>query len=148
MLKKSFRRKIRKQMSVLTDAIETPLRVMGLDAGRKDQPDMLFIWIPKTAGSSVFALLETTLGMQKLKTFQEVARFRNRGPVTFGHMHYLSLLQAGIVKPEFHSRAFKFAFARNPYARIASLYNYLTPRDLSDKQCFDWFLDKVRLRPP
>lgn len=56
-------------MRVLTDAIETPLRVMGLDAGRRNRPDMLFIWIPKTAGSSVFALLESTLGMQKLKTF-------------------------------------------------------------------------------
>lgn len=79
-------------MRVLTDAIETPLRVMGLDAGRRNRPDMLFIWIPKTAGSSVFALLESTLGMQKLKTFQDAARFRNRGPITFGHMHYLSLL--------------------------------------------------------
>jgi hypothetical protein len=113
-----------------------------------DSPDMVFIWVPKTAGTSVFTFLNERVGMQKLKTAKQAMSFANRGAVTFGHLHYLSLLEAGIVSREFHGRAFKFAFARNPYSRVASLYNYLRQRDLVDGQCFDHFLDRIHLRPP
>lgn len=110
--------------------------------------DMVFIWVPKTAGTSVFTFLNDRVGMKKLKTAKQAMSFENRGAVTFGHQHYLSLLEAGIVSRDFHRRAFNFAFARNPYSRVASLYNYLTQRNLLDAHDFDYFLDEIWYRPP
>ncbi len=86
------------------------------------QPKAVFIWIPKTAGTSVFSLL----GAPKLKSLH-LARFRfpNRGIVTFGHMDYAELVRRGIVSASFDRSAFKFAFSRNPYERAVSLFDYV-----------------------
>ncbi len=86
------------------------------------QPKAVFIWIPKTAGTSVFSLL----GAPKLKSLH-LARFRfpNRGIVTFGHMDYAELVRRGIVSAAFDRSAFKFAFSRNPYERAVSLFDYV-----------------------
>tara|TARA_Y100001933_G_scaffold265075_1_gene335016 strand:+ start:4005 stop:4805 length:801 start_codon:yes stop_codon:yes gene_type:complete len=119
-----------------------------VDRKTSGNPDLVFIWVPKAAGTSIFTFLSDRLGMKKLKTAKQAMSFVNRGAVTFGHQHYLSLLEAGFVSQDFNSRAFKFAFARNPYARVASLYNYLNQRDLTNEHCFDRFLDDIRLRPP
>lgn len=128
------------------DGLLHTLRLPGWS--RKSRPDLLFIWIPKTAGSSVFSYLESQLGMKKLKTPESARKFRNHGSVTFGHMSYQSLLESGIVSNSYHARAFKFALVRNPYARIASLYNYLMQRKIIENVEFDRYLENVRLRPP
>lgn len=84
--------------------------------------DSLFIWIPKNAGTSVYTMLEAA-GLVKLNTLPAIRRhFRNKGRVTFGHMSIGSLIEAGLVSREFVDRSFKFAIARNPYTRAASLY--------------------------
>lgn len=101
----------------------------------RSQPDAVFIWIPKTAGTSVWR----ALGFPKLKSRHAVRhRFTNRGPVTFGHMDYARLVSEGLVKPGFDQSAFKFAIVRNPYDRAVSLFTYLSkpevgliPADLS-----------------
>ncbi len=86
------------------------------------QPDGVFIWIPKTAGTSLVEML----GAPKLKSLRHVrCRFVNRGIVTFGHLDYSALLKKGYVSPAYDRRAFKFCFTRNPYDRAVSLFYFL-----------------------
>lgn len=88
----------------------------------KGRPNAVFIWIPKSAGTSVWLALEAP----KLKTPYLVNyRFTNRGIVTFGHMNYSQLVSNGFVNSSFDDTAFKFAIVRNPYDRAVSLYSYL-----------------------
>jgi hypothetical protein len=85
----------------------------------------VFIWIPKTAGTSVFNALEAN-GCQKLKAPHHVKDyFPQKGLVTFGHMSYLELLSHHYVSRQFDDTAFKFCFTRNPYSRAVSLFSYL-----------------------
>lgn len=86
------------------------------------KPDAVFIWIPKTAGTSLVDLLDAS----KLKSMRYVkCRFMNRGVVTFGHIDYLALLRKGYINYSFHRRAFKFCVVRNPFDRAVSLYHFL-----------------------
>ncbi len=87
-----------------------------------DQKNAVFIWIPKTAGTSLFSLLDAP----KLKTMHRVKyRFANQGIVTFGHIDYSRLVKHKYVSKKYDESAFKFAFSRNPYDRAVSLYLYL-----------------------
>lgn len=86
----------------------------------------IFIWIPKNAGTSVYAMLRQN-GLVKMKSPRAVRLyFGNGGRVTFGHISIASLIDHGLISREFVSRAFKFAFARDPYARAVSLFTYLS----------------------
>lgn len=88
----------------------------------QSKKDAIFIWIPKTAGTSIYSMLDAP----KLKSLHALKyRFVNKGVVTFGHMDYKKLVEKGLVPPSFDERAYKFAFARNPYDRAASLYTYM-----------------------
>ncbi len=85
----------------------------------------IFMWIPKTAGYSLFNVLGRH-GAQKLPDESQIERyFENRGIVTFGHISVRHLLEAGQINEEFWQSAWKFAFVRNPYARAVSLLKYL-----------------------
>jgi len=85
----------------------------------------VFIWIPKTAGTSVFEVL-AAYNCLKLKDLKSARfMFPQQGLVTFGHMSYALLLEKKVVSPEFHEKAFKFCFVRNPFSRVVSLYEYL-----------------------
>jgi len=149
MLKRYLKRKVKEGgVNSFANLAYRMMRPAPVDRLFSTSPDMVFLWVPKTAGSSVFKFLNAGLGMRKLKTPNHAMSFRNRGSVTFDHIHYLSLLKFGIVSGDFHDRAFKFSFVRNPYARVASLYNYSTRRALLDGDGFDKFLDRVFLRPP
>lgn len=91
-----------------------------------NSPNLLFIWIPKAAGTSIYTWLNEELGMMKLKDkLSIIGAFPQGGPVTFGHMDYCQLLERGIISEHFHVSAFKFAVSRNPFDRCISLYSYL-----------------------
>lgn len=111
------------------------------------RPEICFIWIPKSAGNSIYEWLHVEVGMRKLPNPKEFRKFRNSGSVTFGHAHYLSLIDLGFVSAAYHARAFKFAVVRDPYDRVVSLYNYMSGRGVYAHD-FDRFLDDVRLRRP
>lgn len=82
----------------------------------------VFIWVPKTAGTS----LQVALDAPVLKSLRLVKyRFIHRGIVTFGHMDYAELCARQHVSPQFDASAYKFAFCRNPYDRAVSLHAYL-----------------------
>jgi hypothetical protein len=51
--------------------------------------------------------------------------FANRGIATFGHVDVLQLIERGVVTRAYFDRAFKFAFVRNPFDRLVSLFFYL-----------------------
>jgi hypothetical protein len=86
--------------------------------------DVMFIWVPKTAGTSVFSMFRD-LGMGKYKSIDQARyRFPGSGMATFVHQSIPSLVAAGALNESYVRSAFKFMFARNPYDRCVSLYHY------------------------
>lgn len=84
----------------------------------------VFIWIPKTAGTSVFDALAKE-GCRKFKKLDAAAgKFCQKGLVTFGHMNYAELVRRQVVSTDFDNSAFKFCFVRDPFARAVSLFFY------------------------
>lgn len=82
--------------------------------------NLLFIWIPKTAGTSVFSALKETYEMKLyLENFRN---FNNKGHVSFGHLSPLELLRTGVITQKYWQGAQKFAIVRNPYDRFVSLW--------------------------
>jgi len=86
--------------------------------------NVVFIWIPKTGGTSIFKVLEHYGARKYLNINSVKENFNNDGIVTFGHICYSDLYKNGYISNEFHQKAYKFAFVRNPYSRMVSLYSY------------------------
>lgn len=105
-------------------------------------PDVLFIWIPKTAGSSIFSLLHK-MGMGRYKSLDQARYlFPGSGMATFVHQSVPSLVAAGAVQESFVRSAFKFSFLRNPYDRAVSLFHYYHRfRRIAPEMTFPRFLE-------
>jgi len=90
------------------------------------KPKVLFIWIPKNAGTSIYEGLQNSLGMKRFLTIEEAKKdFTNNGLVTFGHINVRDLLNESIILEKFYNKAFKFCVSRNPFDRFVSLLHYL-----------------------
>ena len=113
----------------------------------KKTPNMVFLWIPKSSGSTLFEQLSVHYGMQKVLEPRRFLNLPNTGAITPGHVHWLSLLKSGLVSTDFHNNSYKFTIVRNPYDRVISLYNYLTMHKIFTG-CIDVFLEEVLLRRP
>lgn len=84
--------------------------------------DVIFVWIPKNAGSTVFATCKSSLGMFKQK-FPPQTQI-STGNYTFGHQSLSLLVSNGYISESYVDQAFKFAVSRCPYERAVSLYCY------------------------
>lgn len=138
------------RFSMLARCAYSNLSSIKINAKIKEDSDLLFIWIPKAAGTTIFSALEDTTGMQKRKKPTSFLSFPQKGAVTFGHVSYLSLLGIGAVSKRFHNSAYKFTVVRNPYERAVSLFNYFKQHGRIEQTVgFNSFLDAVALdRPP
>ncbi len=100
--------------------------------------DVLFIWIPKAAGSSIYKALNDSrykcrrlLNREKNGAIESpYTDFDNKGIVTFGHTSIDALIDNAIMEKDFFESAFKFCFVRNPWDRLVSLFFY---RGLNEK---------------
>ncbi len=106
-------------------------------------PDILFVWIPKTAGTSVWTHLQALGGYrvgcqynvepyrkkftsgrihsQLTKSWAYAHEFPGRGIVTYGHMSLFRLLQRQEVSQDFLKLAYTFTIVRHPVHRLVSL---------------------------
>jgi hypothetical protein len=127
-----------------------PESVFHRITGRKR--DVLFVWVPKCAGMSVYRIL-VKHGCIEDRWLKPTQPFANRGMITFGHVSVPDLVDRGIIKPRYLENAFKFAFVRNPFDRLVSLFFYLKRikcGEVPDVMSFDDFCRKVERRehPP
>jgi hypothetical protein len=90
-----------------------------------NKPNAVFVWIPKSAGTSVYKVLAQH-GCLRLKRNDLVKeRFPNKGIVTFVHQDYAKLVRDKYISDKFDKSSFKFCFSRNPYSRAISLFFYM-----------------------
>lgn len=117
-------------------------------------PQINFVWIPKSAGTSISVWLQEEIALQRFLNIRQLARLSKdeAGPIkalTFGHQSIDWLMDHSVVSSEALVGAYNFSFIRNPYDRVISLWRYLVrigkyPRVAG----FDRFVgDVVRERP-
>lgn len=97
---------------------------------------MIFIWIPKTGGTSQYELWKAK-GM-KLYT-EDYHRFDNTGDVSFGHASIPHLIKDGVIDLDYYDASEKVAIVRNPYDRFVSLYEDYKRTGRIAKQTFKDF---------
>ena len=81
---------------------------------------ILFIWIPKNAGTSTYTALNNRYGMKLI--IDNYHKWDNKGNVTFGHADVTQLLSMKTISQEYWRSASKFVIVRNPYDRFVSLW--------------------------
>ncbi len=88
-----------------------------------DKLNLIFVWIPKNGGSTVYASCKSPLGIIKQKSLpnEEIST----GIYTFVHQSLKQLVSKGYVSKSYVQNAYKFAVSRCPYERAVSLYCYL-----------------------
>lgn len=118
------------------------------------RPDVLFIHVPKAAGTSIFTLLSEHIGMTKHNVFEELVDMSDTElaklkSVSFGHLTSDSLFELGVLSSTQLESAFSFGFVRNPYDRAVSLFGYLQrQRAIPNLWSFDSFLKAIAREKP
>ncbi|BAW96821.1 hypothetical protein NIES970_17630 [[Synechococcus] sp. NIES-970] len=85
---------------------------------------ILFVHIPKTAGSSI----EETLCQHYKVSHNEALILKNndpsKGPQSLSHLTSREYIKFGYITQDEFSILFKFAFVRNPWSRVVSEYKW------------------------
>jgi len=97
------------------------IRLLNARRQRGRRP-AVFIHVPKTAGTAILDCFDVC-ACPSLEALRGCAPFR--GYLSVGHMHYPTLLSEGYIEPEYAAKAFTFAFVRNSWSRVVSLFHYL-----------------------
>ncbi|MCQ9205066.1 MAG: sulfotransferase family protein [Omnitrophica bacterium] len=103
--------------------------------------NVIFVWIPKTAGGSIWkgVLAKQNGSVGNKELWNDATLFNNEKIVSFGHMSILDLLSNGTISKDYFDNSFKFAFVRNPWDRAVSLYHYLRSRSVVKERSFSSF---------
>ena len=92
------------------------------------KPEVLFVWVPKAAGTSIHYWLSKELGgflIKNPETLEQYGRERKSDSyLTFGHMNIDKLIEFGLLSPLDLHKTRSFAIVRNPYDRLISLFRY------------------------
>lgn len=89
--------------------------------------EALFVHIPKAAGQSVERVLLAEMGVDcesRAGTLLAPNPDPSRGPPRLAHLTAEEYVKLGWLSEEDFGALFKFAFVRNPWARLASEYRY------------------------
>lgn len=88
----------------------------------------IFIHIPKNAGQSIEMVFVKLLGLSWLDRAPLLLRYNDRpalGPPKLAHLTAQEYVTLKYVPQEMFDAYFKFAFVRNPWSRMVSIYNFL-----------------------
>ncbi len=94
----------------------------------------LFIHVPRTGGTSIDSVARRVCTYQNLGSrihprFDPLREF-----TSLNHVPARSLMDRNIITREWYDGCFKFAFVRNPWDRLVSLYYHLCAYRLSQKR--------------
>ena len=88
----------------------------------------IFIHIPKAGGQSIETMFLNAIGLQ-WNTREELLlrkkKSSEKGPYRLAHLRARDYVTYGYIGEQEFKDFFKFAFVRNPYKRVLSLYNFL-----------------------
>ena len=109
----------------------------------------LFIWIPRTGGSSIWEAYSGMLSPEASQQWRLNVKYQE--PIredatltTCSHAHIPSLIQYQIMSREWLERRFVFTFVRNPWDRLVSLYYYYRRLKRFFKGSFPEFIEAIR----
>ena len=109
-----------------------------------DDKSLVFIHIPKNAGSSVEKTFNVYSMLGTIKLFD-----KKKSCYTFAHGHHITPQQSidhNLETRDFFERNIAFAIVRNPYARVISTYTFLKERGvISQRTTLDSFIDICEL---
>lgn len=114
-----------------------------------NKSNICFVWIPKTAGTSVYTLMSEKLDMKLyIENYQS---FNNEGNVTFAHLDVIQLIKNRTIKKEYFDNTLFFSVVRNPYDRFVSLfYDYKKSRRIAPHTTireFAWAMKQFTRKP-
>lgn len=84
--------------------------------------DALFVWIPKTADTSIFKACENSVGarLYDVKVDRPPFYYERWRLITFQHSGLAALLRAGVIHADEVNRRIVFTVIRNPWERLVS----------------------------
>lgn len=132
-------------------------QVAGVQADSLLDPDKvgaLFLWVPKTAGSSIASWLRNSVGLLELHNPQRIAfavssQIVHSPAVTFGHQDLDSLVGHRVISRSTLERIWAFSVVRNPFTRAISIFGYLKKLRVIDRYVsLEGFLIQLRKSQP
>jgi hypothetical protein len=107
------------------------------------QTKLLYIHIPKTAGTSITEFLEFKQG----KEYCYILNAPKKDPVALHHMTPIQLVKYGLLTKRELFQSISFTFVRNPFDRLVSEFHYQNQELGSDAyfgKCFREYVNTIR----
>jgi len=143
-LPRRFARAVRVEWSAFASEFAEEKAVARRARANKGNPPAIFVWVPKTAGTSVWRAL-ANINAEKFLATGEINQPVSHGINSFGHMSLPLLLENGLIDRHYFTQSFKFCFVRNPFDRAVSLFEFLKKRgSIPQATTFPIFCEFIR----